>query len=87
VVLPEAFVSAYPVGLDFGARVGFRLPRGREDFQRYFESSIEVPGPHTHALGQAAKEAGVHMVLRGDRARRRHLVLQRLDLWPKRRAD
>ena len=28
VVFPEAFVSAYPKGLDFGARVGMRVPRG-----------------------------------------------------------
>ena len=28
VVFPEAFVSAYPKGLDFGARVGMRSPRG-----------------------------------------------------------
>ena len=29
VVMPEAFVSGYPVGLDFGARVGLRKPKGR----------------------------------------------------------
>ncbi len=63
VVLPEAFVSAYPVGLDFGARVGIRLPEGREDFKRYMQSSITVPGPHCSALGQAAQDAGVHLVL------------------------
>lgn len=63
VVFPEAFVSGYPIGLDFGARVGFRLPDGREDFRRYHESSVEVPGPATEALGQAAKTAGVHMVI------------------------
>ena len=63
VVFPEAFVSAYPIGLDFGARVGFRLPRGREDFRRYHESSIEVPGPATEALGKAARTAGVHLVI------------------------
>lgn len=63
VVLPEAFVSAYPVGLDFGARVGFRLPEGREDFRRYYDSSIEVPGPATVELGKAAAAAGVFLVL------------------------
>jgi nitrilase len=60
-VLPEAFVSAYPVGLDFGARIGLRLPQGREDFLRYFESAIEVPGPHTHALGAGGQRGrGLH---------------------------
>lgn len=63
VVMPEAFVSAYPVGLDFGARVGFRLPRGRQDFLRYFKSAIEVPSPATDLLGRAAKTAGVYLVI------------------------
>ena len=33
VVFPEAFVSAYPRGLDFGARVGSRTPEGRDWFR------------------------------------------------------
>ncbi|MGD9124500.1 MAG: nitrilase-related carbon-nitrogen hydrolase, partial [Desulfarculaceae bacterium] len=63
VLFPEAFVSAYPKGLDFGARMGMRLPGGRKDFRRYFESSIEVPGPQCQALGQAAKQNQVHLVI------------------------
>ena len=35
VLFPEAFVSAYPNWLDFGARIGMRYPEGREDFRRY----------------------------------------------------
>ncbi len=34
VVFPEAFISAYPKGLDFGARVGLRSPNGRDVFRR-----------------------------------------------------
>src|SRR3954463_13731369 len=45
VLFPEAFVSAYPRGLDFGAYVGGRTDEGREDFRRYWESSVDVPGP------------------------------------------
>jgi nitrilase len=63
VLFPEAFVSAYPKGLDFGARLGVRKPEGRVDFRRYYESSIDVPGPHTHRLGEIAKENNVHLVL------------------------
>jgi nitrilase len=63
VLFPEAFVSAYPKGLDFGARVGLRLPRGREDFRRYFDSAVEVPGPATDALADAAKDASIHLVI------------------------
>lgn len=63
VVFPEAFVSAYPKGLNFGARVGMRFPEGRDDFLRYFESSVEVPGPSTQVLGDAAGENNVHLVI------------------------
>jgi nitrilase len=63
VVFPEAFVSAYPKGLDFGARVGSRSPEGRDTFRRYFDSAIDVPGPATDALGKTAKTNGVYLVL------------------------
>jgi nitrilase len=63
VVFPEAFVSAYPKGLDFGARVGSRSPEGRDTFRRYFDSAIDVPGPATVALGKTAKTNGVYLVL------------------------
>src|SRR5919199_4763247 len=43
VVFPEAFVSCYPRGLTFGAGVGSRTPEDREDFRRYWESSVDVP--------------------------------------------
>ena len=55
IVFPEAFVSGYPKGLDFGARIGSRRSDGRDDFRRYFESAIDVPGPDCDAIGAAAK--------------------------------
>jgi nitrilase len=63
VVFPEAFVSGYPKGLDFGARLGMRFPYGRDDFLRYFQSAVEVPGVATRALGDAAKEHEVYLVI------------------------
>jgi nitrilase len=63
VVFPEAFISAYPKGLDFGARLGSRTPEGRNDFRRYFESAIEVPGPASETLAAAAKTNHVHVVI------------------------
>ncbi len=63
VVFPEAFVSAYPKGLDFGARVGMRSAEGRDTFRRYFESAIDVPGPATETLAKTAKTHGVYLVL------------------------
>ena len=63
VVFPEAFVSAYPKGLDFGARVGMRTAQGRDDFRKYFDSAIDVPGLATEQLGRTARENGVYLVI------------------------
>lgn len=63
VVFPEAFVGGYPKGLGFGARMGARTPEGREEFRRYFEAAVEVPGPATARIGAAARESGVHLVV------------------------
>ena len=63
VLFPEAFVPAYPRGFGFGMVVGSRHPDGRMLWQRFWENSVEVPGPLTEQLGQAAKEAGVHLAI------------------------
>jgi nitrilase len=63
VVFPEAFLSAYPKGLGFGARMGMRSPEGRDEFRVYFDSAIDVPGPATDAIGEAARESGVWLVV------------------------
>src|SRR5260221_8574501 len=63
VLFPEAFISGYPRGLDFGAVVGARSDAGREDFKRYFESAVEVPGPTVDALSKAARANSVYLVM------------------------
>jgi nitrilase len=63
VLFPEAFVSAYPRGLNFGAVVGSRSEEGREQFRRYWESSVDVPGPAVNALGRTAKSYGIYLVV------------------------
>lgn len=62
-VFPEALLSGYPKGADFGARVGGRLPRGRDEFLRYYESAVDVPGPETKRIAAAAKAARAYVVL------------------------
>jgi nitrilase len=62
-VFPEAFISGYPKGLDFGALVGHRTDDGRDHFRRYFESAIEVPGPDVDRIAAAARESGLHLVV------------------------
>jgi nitrilase len=63
VVFPEAFLSAYPQDTDFGARFGYRTPEGREQFRRYYESAVDVPGPACDRLSQVARENAVQLVM------------------------
>ncbi|MFK9094315.1 carbon-nitrogen hydrolase family protein [Bacillus salipaludis] len=62
-VFPEAFIPAYPRGMSFGAVVGSRSDQGRQDFLTYWKNSITVPGPETAQIGEAAKKAGVYVVI------------------------
>jgi len=63
VVFPEAFIGGYPKGHDFGARVGSRTSEGRKLFRRYYEGAIDVPGPETERLGEAARANGSWVVM------------------------
>ena len=63
VVFPEAFVSAYPRGMTFGAVVGNRTPEGREWYRRYWESSVDVPGVAVDALADVARESAIYLVI------------------------
>jgi nitrilase len=63
ILFPEAFIPAYPRGLGFGTVVGSRSPEGRLTWQRYWANAVDVPGPATEALGDAARKAGVYLVV------------------------
>ena len=63
VVFPEAFLSGYPKGADFGARIGMRSPEGRALFRRYYECAIDVPGPATDRLAEACRDRAVNLVI------------------------
>ncbi|WP_409175907.1 carbon-nitrogen hydrolase family protein [Brevibacillus fortis] len=63
VVFPEAFIPAYPRGLTFGTKVGSRSHEGRKDWFRYWDNSIVVPSEETDKLGEAARKAGVYLVI------------------------
>ena len=58
ILLPEAFIPAYPRGLSFGAVIGSRSSEGRKLWGRYWANSVEIPSPSIDALGSAAKDAG-----------------------------
>jgi len=61
ILLPESFIPAYPRGLSFGAVVGRRSEQGRDLYKRYWENSVDVPGPVTDILGEAARTANVYL--------------------------
>jgi nitrilase len=63
VVFPEAFVSAYPRGLSFGAVVGDRSPEGREQYRRYWESAVDIPGLAMEDLARSAAHSHVYLVI------------------------
>jgi nitrilase len=63
VLFPEAFIPAYPRGLSFGAVVGSRSAQGRRTWQRYWANAVDVPSPATVVLGEAARQAGVHLAI------------------------
>lgn len=63
ILFPEAFIPGYPKGANYGLVVGARDPAGREEFRLYLEAAIEVPGPQTQRLGEAAAAHGAYVVM------------------------
>ena len=63
ILFPEAFIPGYPKGLNYGLVVGARDAAGREEFRIYFDAAIDVPGPQTQRLGEAAAAHGCYVVI------------------------
>jgi nitrilase len=63
ILFPEAFVPGYPKGMHYGLVVGARDAIGREEFRLYLAAAIEVPGPETRRLGEAAAAHGSYVVI------------------------
>ena len=63
VLFPEAFIPAYPRGLFFGTKIGSRSDAGKQDFARYWENSIIVPGQDSKTLGEIAKENKTYLII------------------------
>ena len=63
ILFPEAFIPAYPRGLGFGTVVGSRDPIGRETWRRYWENAVDIPGPTTTMLGEAAQKAKAFLAI------------------------
>ena len=62
IVLPEAFVPAYPASQVFGPVFGgFTDPRAGPAFERLAANSVVVPSADTEAIGRAARKARAHL--------------------------
>ncbi len=60
-VLPEAFVSVYPSNA--WARRGASFGGVDEFWERFWESSIDVPGPEVERLADACREHDLHLAI------------------------
>ena len=63
VVMPEALLGGYPKGENFGTRLGYRMPQGREAFAQYYENAVDLDGPELSALGELSSRTGATLVL------------------------
>jgi nitrilase len=62
-VMPEALLGGYPKGADFGTRVGYRTPEGREEFLQYWQQAIDLDGPEVTTLCDLAKTCNSAIVI------------------------
>lgn len=63
VVFPEAFISAYPKNMNFGARIGSRTDKGREEFLDYYNSSLDFKSKEFFKLLKIAKKYRIYIVI------------------------
>ncbi len=63
ILFPEVFIPGYPRGLSFGTVVGSRSEAGRELFLKYWEESVQIPGPEITILASLAKELKVWLCI------------------------
>ncbi len=62
VAFPEAFVAGYPYWL-WGDRPGVVPSLEQKAFAALWRAAVDVPGPATERLGEAARAAGAHVVI------------------------
>jgi len=62
-VMPEALLGGYPKGADFGARVGYRTPQGREEFLQYWQQAVDLDGPEVAVVSELAKTCNTAIVI------------------------
>ena len=63
VVMPEALLGGYPKGEEFGTRLGYRMPEGREKFARYHDNAVDLDGPELAALSKLSTRTGATLIV------------------------
>ena len=63
VVMPEALLGGYPKGENFGTRLGYRMPEGREAFARYYANAVDMDGPELTELAGLSSRTGAALVV------------------------
>lgn len=61
IVFPESFIPAYPRGLSFGSSVGRRSEKGRDQWEIYYDNSVEVPGKETRIIEELSRKTGAYI--------------------------
>ncbi|MDH5434399.1 MAG: carbon-nitrogen hydrolase family protein, partial [Gammaproteobacteria bacterium] len=62
-VIPEASLGGYPKGSDFGTRLGYRKPQGREDYKEYYNQAVDMDGKELKAIANLAKRCKTDIVI------------------------
>lgn len=63
IVFPEAFLGTYPKGLNFDAPVGYRDPKGREDYLTYYKGAVRLDGPEVASIVEVCEQTKTFVVL------------------------
>lgn len=61
VVFPETFIPGYPVWTNAVSR--WNYPPAKRVYARLYANSVDVPGPVTERLGEAARKAGLYLAI------------------------
>lgn len=62
-LFPESFIPCYPRGLDFDAIIGKRTEKGRNQWLKYWENSLEIPSESFEIISKAVKKANIFVFL------------------------
>ncbi len=62
-MFPEALIGGYPRGAGFGAVIGERSDRGRDEFVAYSREAVTLDGPELERVRLIAAEHALHLVV------------------------